>query len=390
MTRSAPHLLLRTALISAPLGALLGFMFGGARISPATPRDLIHGALIALTAALLGTTLELVFHARLERLPRSLGLAVRAAMFTLAGFIGFVVGGGLARVLLWNRPFLMDGRMIYAVVISGLIAGALGLSFYTFERMRDNLRFNIEQLKESEFAAKELEIARSIQQRLLPPETLAGEGYRIAAKNLPARFVAGDFYDVFHLSDGSIGLVVADVAGKGVGASLIMASAKAVLPLIAEGRGVAATMETLNARFSQELTRREFVALAYARYHPGDGTIELANAGVPDPYLVRSGGHAEAVHVPGTRLPLGAMKSASYQSIRLKLEKGDRLLLFTDGLPEATALDGEPLGYERLPALLGQGESDTSLWLDGVFARLRANTDQLLGDDCTALVIERC
>ena len=97
-------------------------------------------------------------------------------------------------------------------------------------------------LKEAEFAEKELELARSIQQRILPPTEISGDGYRISAGNLPARFVAGDFYDIFQLPDGAVGIVVADVAGKGVGASLIMATVKTALPFLAAGRSVAETL----------------------------------------------------------------------------------------------------------------------------------------------------
>jgi sigma-B regulation protein RsbU (phosphoserine phosphatase) len=388
---SPQRLLLRTALISAPLGALLGFMFDGARINAETPRALVHGALIAMTAALCATGLEIVFHQRLERMPPVTARVARIVLFTFAGCFGYLVGGGFARMLLWNVPFFQTrGGIVYPMVISSITAGVLGLAFYTYERLKDNLRRNIVQLKEQEFAGKELELARSIQQRLLPPQEISGDGYRIAARNLAARFVAGDFYDVFRLSDGSVGIVVADVAGKGIGASLIMASAKAVLPLIAEGRSVAEAMRALNEKLSRELGRREFVALAYARYDPHNGSVQLANAGLPDPYIVRAdGGPIEALTVPGDRLPLGAMKTAAYESASFQLAGGDRLLLFTDGLPEATLHSGETLGYERLPSFLSSDHQEPSAWLDAVFSRIRDLTAEAIEDDWTALVIER-
>src|SRR5204862_108249 len=82
---------------------------------------------------------------------------------------------------------------------------------------------------------RELEMARSIQARLLPPPTMSGEGFSLEARNMAAHYVAGDFYDFIRLDDGSIVIVVADVAGKGMGASLTMASVKAVLPFVARG-----------------------------------------------------------------------------------------------------------------------------------------------------------
>lgn len=364
-------------------------MFNGAQINEHTPRSLLHGAMIAIVAATFGTMLELLFHSRLEAMNQALARSIRIVLFTLAGCFGFVVGGGLARVLLWNMGFFqMSGRIAYPMIISSVIAAVLGLSFYTFERMRDSLRESVIKLKEQEFAAKELEIAREIQQRLLPPEDLSGDGYRISARNLAARFVAGDFYDVFRTSDGRLGIVVADVAGKGMGASLIMASAKAVLPLIAEGRGAAEALQLLNTKLSKELGRREFVALAYARFDPHSGEVELANAGLPDPYVIHDG-RVDPIVVPGARLPLGAMKQAVYESTTLHLRRGDRLMMFTDGLPEATMRSGEALGYERLPEFLASRDGDATEWLDAVLKELRDKTVESLEDDWTALVLER-
>ena len=206
--------------------------------------------------------------------------------------------------------------------------------------------------REQELAENELELARSIQRRLLPPAEFGGNGFRVSARNLPARFVAGDFYDVFELAGGKIGLVVADVAGKGIGASLITASVKAMTPLIAERHSVTETLERLNRKLCVDLTSREFVALSLALFDPRAGTIELANSGLPDPYLMRPGYEPEMIDVPGPRLPLGIRPDIRYQSRTLRLGAGERLLLLTDGLPEARTAAGEPLGYDRLTSLL--------------------------------------
>jgi serine phosphatase RsbU (regulator of sigma subunit) len=245
--------------------------------------------------------------------------------------------------------------------------------------------------REQELAENELELARSIQRRLLPPAEVGGNGYRVAARNLPARFVAGDFYDVFELGSGKIGLVVADVAGKGIGASLITASVKAMTPLIADRHSVTETLELLNRKLCVELTSREFVALSLALYDPRSGTLELANSGLPDPYLMRPGYEAEMIDVPGPRLPLGIRPDIRYQSRTLRLGVGERLLLLTDGLPEARTAAGEPLGYDRLTALLSEDGNNGAAgdWLDGVLARIRAATTGSSDDDLTAVVLQR-
>jgi sigma-B regulation protein RsbU (phosphoserine phosphatase) len=235
-------------------------------------------------------------------------------------------------------------------------------------------------------------MARELQSRLLPPPEIAGDGYRIAARNLPAHLVAGDFYDSFLLPDGAVGVVVGDVAGKGMAAALIMASVKAMLPLIAASRSAAETLRELNRRLAAELPEREFVALAFARFEPAGGRIELANAGLPDPYLLAAGQAPAAQIVPGPRLPLGVRREVDYRSLNLRLAPGDRLLLLTDGLAEAPAAGGEPLGYGALGGLLAADGGDRGeaplAWVDGLLARVRAATQPVLEDDWTALLLE--
>ena len=242
--------------------------------------------------------------------------------------------------------------------------------------------------REQELAAQELELARLIQQRLLPPADLDGPGFQVAARNLPAQFVAGDFYDAFQLPDGSLTIVVADVAGKGVGASLIMASVKAMLPLVAADNTVTGTLEALNAKLAEELAPREFVALCLARYDPASYNVEVANAGLPDPYLLRERGRVETIEVPGERLPLGVRKATCYQSRTISLAAGDRLLLLSDGLPEAPTENGEPLGYAAMEALLDHIAADPSDWLGRLMDRHAEVTAEGLQDDVTALVLQ--
>src|SRR6185312_15322730 len=264
-------------------------------------------------------------------------------------------------------------RTLFQILVSGIIAIVAGLLLHTFDLLRDRLAESVARLKEAEFAERELQLARRLQSRLLPPPEIEGDGYRIAARNLAARVVAGDFYDVFPLTGGALGVVVADVAGKGMAASLIMASVKAMLPFMAA-----------------ELSPREFVALAYARFDPATGSLVLANAGLPDPYLLPLCGSARAVEVPGPRLPLGVRREVEYQSLEVCLAPGERMLLFTDGLAEAPAAGGEPLGYTALAELLDVASSSTpSEWLEIVLERVRAATSSSLEDDWTALVLER-
>jgi serine phosphatase RsbU (regulator of sigma subunit) len=303
-------------------------------------------------------------------------------IFIAGGVLGWIVGMKLGSFFTHERlPFsaLLGARLRALMVLTMAVALATGLILRSFSIMKRRLAQTIA-------AEKELELARDIQMRLLPPPLIARDGFTIAARNVPARFVAGDFYDVVDLDDGSTAIVVADVAGKGVGASLIMASVKAVLPFVARGT-VAEAMRTLNEKLQRELGRREFVALAFARYEPRSGVMELANAGLPDPY--RIGSSVEVLAVPGPRLPLGVRRDLAYETLRVTLGAGERVLFVSDGIPEGVH---ESRGYEQLAAMLqsmngsaGRGEQ----WLDAFMGKVRAAAGDVLADDWTALIVER-
>ncbi len=252
----------------------------------------------------------------------------------------------------------------------------------------------LDDLREQELSLRELELARDIQRRLLPPPRVEGEGFTVVSRSFPARFVSGDFYDVLRHADGSVGIVVADVAGKGFGASLIMASVMAMAPFIAAERGVADTLAELNRRLFAELGKGQFVALAYARITPASGIVELANAGMPDPFVVRRDGVVAALEAPGPRLPLGVRPDVPYASVTCRLDEGSRLILFSDGIAEARRPSGEPLGYDGLAGVVARSVSSGAApvpaerWLDGVLDEAQRATGPTLDDDWTAVVVE--
>src|ERR1035438_6596325 len=148
-------------------------------------------------------------------------------LFGVGGFLGYLAGlfptvvlveraTPEAALALYTRSHLLLG-LIVTVPAALLVGGTM----YTLERLRQRLAESISRLKETEFAEKELELARSIQKRLLPPAELSGDGFRIAARNLPARWVAGDFYDVFRLGDEQAGPGWGEGGGKGMGGGRI-------------------------------------------------------------------------------------------------------------------------------------------------------------------------
>jgi hypothetical protein len=351
-------------------------------------QELTNVGWILLTGALIGVLINGCVHllSRLfapmrKHIPPRYQVYTQALLFLIGGMSGWVIGlflwFSITRRRIELEPFLHMGAHGFFMLLTGIVAVIVGLLFRTFDLLGERLR-------QREWAERELEMARAIQARLLPPPTLSGFGFSLTARNLPARMVAGDFYDFVRLDDGSIVIVVADVAGKGMGASLIMASVKAVLPFVAR-EGVAEAMRQLNRKLVGELGRREFVALVCARFAPAERTIELANAGCPDPYLLRNG-IAEALSVDGMRLPLGLRADANYETRRIQLASGDRVLFLTDGIPEAPTAGDEQLGYDELALIIEATAGEA--WLDAFLANVRARVREGLEDDWTAVALE--
>ena len=386
---------MRDELKSFVTAIVVGLVFSGIIYVAANPKNgrsiLLMGVIVGACIWVAIRAMELVVDRHIEKLQPKARAAVKAVIFLFGGILGWLAGVLLSSALFawgFSAREVMSGSGRVFMFITGGVVVIVGLSMYGYEMLERRLGRTIEQLKEHEWAEKELELARAIQSRLLPPAFIEGNGFNIAARNLPARYVAGDFYDVVRLDDGSIVIVVADVAGKGVGASLIMASVKAVLPFVAR-EGAQRAMSMLNTKLVNELGKREFVALVYARFNPTDGSLELLNAGFPDPYVVSSHG-VRALVATGERLPLGLRHDATYEPLRASIAQEERLVFLSDGIPEAP-VNGEQLGYERVASILGAMNSEArgEAWLDAFLASVRSNVDAGLDDDWTAVVLER-
>ncbi len=381
---------LRNGVAAALLGVAIGFIFwiansGTQYLLP----QLLVSALIGLCIYFVAHSLVRLSNPVLRRLTGWRSRTFLAALFFIAGALGWGLATVLVPLVSGGAWRLNVGGLRWALIFAGGVGATAGLSLYSYQVLRDRLERSIERIHEQESAERELETARAIQKRLLPPTPVDGPGYRVAARNLPARYVAGDFFDLCPGDEGSLGLVVADVAGKGMGASLVMASVKTMVSFVAPGRSPAAILTELNRNLVAELGPREFVALCFVRYQPATGAFELANAGLPDPYVLAAGQAPRLLPAPGPRLPLGMRAELSYQAVAGHLAVGERLLVLSDGLPEAPLADGEPLGYERLEELLTSDGGSPEAWLDALVERLEALSREVRQDDWTALVLER-
>jgi sigma-B regulation protein RsbU (phosphoserine phosphatase) len=154
-------------------------------------------------------------------------------------------------------------------------------------------------------------------------------------------------------------------------------------------RSAADALRELNRKLHADLSSRDFVALCFSRYDPADGALEIANAGLPNPYALLRGDRMEELTAPGPRLPLGMRPDVRYESLRLTLEPGERVLFLTDGLPEAPTAPGEPLGYESLARLVGGITGTSEGFLEQLFESIHSVTSDSRDDDWTALLLER-
>jgi serine phosphatase RsbU (regulator of sigma subunit)/anti-sigma regulatory factor (Ser/Thr protein kinase) len=204
--------------------------------------------------------------------------------------------------------------------------------------------------REMERLAQELQVARLIQQTLLPKEVPHLPGWEIATYYQPARAVGGDFYDFFERPDGKLVLVIADVADKGVPAALVMATTRAIL------RGASRRMlppgfalERSNNLILPEIPPAMFITCLYAILDPGTGRLQYANAGHDLPFR-RCGETVEELRATG--MPLGLMADMKYEEKEVFLDPGDAVVFYTDGLVEAHNSKREMFGFPHLQDLL--------------------------------------
>ena len=206
---------------------------------------------------------------------------------------------------------------------------------------------------------RELDIAREIQQSILPRQFPERRQIDLFATMLPARDVGGDFYDFFDLDAQRLGLVIGDVSGKGMPAALFMAVSRTLMKATAlSGLGPAACLQRVNTLLLTENSSDMFVTLFYAIFDPRSGDLTYSNGGHNPPFVIRAGADVETVPAGGALL--GVLDSPRFSEHRLQLHRGDTLLLYTDGVTEAADSADLLYGEGRVAAVLADGCYDTS------------------------------
>jgi sigma-B regulation protein RsbU (phosphoserine phosphatase) len=237
----------------------------------------------------------------------------------------------------------------------------------------------------------QLQIARQIQNRLFPREPLVYEGLVVEAINDPGLPVSGDYYDYFVRPDGLVTIVIADVAGKGVPASLLMANIQsAVHVTLMEQHDLASAVTSLNRLVCNNVQSDRFITAIVGLLNPQRRVFSFVNAGHPLPICLGPGKEVNVVGTP-SGFPLGIESDAVYEVHELALPAGaDTLFFYTDGVPDAANERDELYGDERLMAALLAGTGDSG---HDLMFRVRKSVEQFTrgyaqSDDITMLVAQ--
>jgi serine phosphatase RsbU (regulator of sigma subunit) len=212
----------------------------------------------------------------------------------------------------------------------------------------DELKAAQDQLIEKERLERELQVAAEIQLSILPDILPDADEFSFGARILPARQVGGDFYDVFELKDHRIGVLIGDVADKGVPSALFMARAHALIMAEADiGTTPAEVMSLVNKHITRLQKTSQFVTVLYGILDLKTRDFIYARAGHEPPLIVHSDGSVERMsHKPGMAIGLWDPVTLDEQSV--KLASGDMLLLYTDGMTDCRNPEGEPFGLDRI------------------------------------------
>ena len=211
------------------------------------------------------------------------------------------------------------------------------------------------ELKDKLLARDEIEVARQVQLSLLPKSQPVIDGWEVWSATTPANDVGGDLIDYLDGAGGSTGIALGDVAGKGMGAALLCAKLQATLRALAP---VASSLESLGASLNGVLERsgldNRYATLFYAEIRAGSPSVGYLNAGHNPALLVRG----EAIEpLKASSLPLGMLPGIAYTQGEATLGSGDLLVLYSDGITEATNASGEEYGLDRLIATVRQSSS---------------------------------
>ena len=307
--------------------------------------------------------LSMLFGQKLELGEKMLDFFVAVAiLFLIVEMVSLVAGIQLSRSmtgavheLYEGTRHVKEGDFSYRIPVKGDDQLAeLGASFNT---MTENLGQLIVVAKEKERLESELEIAREVQNQLFPKDVPYVKTLELKGVCTPARVVSGDYYDFMQVSEGALAFAIGDVAGKGISAALLMATIQSAMrSQLSRSNGdglhrlsTARMVSNLNQQLYATTSLEKYATFYFALYDEATHALTYTNAGHLAPMLLRG---SEIQTMDSTGTVVGAFPFATYEEKSVRLEHGDILLAYTDGIVEPENVYGEVFGEDRLKDLL--------------------------------------
>jgi serine phosphatase RsbU (regulator of sigma subunit) len=338
----APRFLLSWAVAWAVIGGLIaaGIAF--------TQQTQVRGPVFIISvlfAEVVGFT-ALLSARMVFPLYRRLPYAVNLGLQVLTLFSGTVFGSVL--ILMLQPRFSLARLRIVAmiIIVNAVIAVIVGIALHTYDSMRRQIEASYEALRRQEAMQRELEIAREVQRELLPRSFPKLRGMELSGACHPAIGVGGDYYDFLVFSEDQLGLVIADVSGKGIPAALLMAGLQAsVRSLAIPARPPHEVNRRLNEILYRSTSSSRYATLFLGVYDARRRVLTYSNAGHYPPLHLASDG---AARLEADGIPIGLLPDSEYREKQRRLSPGDLLVLYTDGIIEARDAKDREFGETRL------------------------------------------
>src|SRR5688500_5791519 len=248
----------------------------------------------------------------------------------------------------------------------------------------------VETRLERERLERELALASEIQQRFQPTAPPQVEGYELQGISFPCYEIGGDYYDFIEREDGRLVIALGDVSGKGTAAALLMSSLHAAVHAqSASHDSIVATISAVNRYLADNIPANRFVTLFYAELDPESGALSFLNAGHNPPLIVHAAGTVEQLASGG--LPLGIKRDAEYREGRTIMQRGDVLVIYSDGVTEANSPTGEEFGATRLYEVVSRNVNASAA---GIRDRIESSLTKFAqgtsaADDITLVIVKR-
>jgi serine phosphatase RsbU (regulator of sigma subunit) len=284
---------------------------------------------------------------------------------------------------------IMRDTAPYFTIVGGFTGFLVREMKRWFGRYRESLQKDVERRQVDEARTRELELAREIQRSSLPTEAPIISGLQLALRSEPSREVGGDLHVFVADPSGTrIGVAVGDVSGKGIAAALVATSIGYLLPYLSPLAAPHAALLRLNKDLCERLPEAAFATLIYAEISPENNAVTIWNAGHPAAILWRARTQTLIESPEGDSPPLGLFPAWRTPSRLFPFDRGDLLVLYSDGVFETRSASGEPFGHERLSKVIATlAPHGADAVADGIRSAVRAHG--IPNDDATVIVCQR-